>query len=251
MQTAVRALLILTPLAASLPAPGQSPTGLVPLPSRERMQASVSRQVAAAGRMADSINHQRTAVQGQLQHASAGFFDTPAPSAVPSTLLPQCDPLPATDIDSLIRTASDSQGVDGDLIRNVMKQESGYRPCAVSNRGALGLMQLMPETAADLAVNDPFDPQQNVTAGAKYLRRLMSQFGGDVALTLAAYNAGPARVSSTMTVPHIPETIDYVQNILSFLTKDDLLNLPANEKEKRPLIVDDATDTEPLRDREE
>jgi len=249
MRTAVTTLLILTPLASGLPAAGQSAAASDPSDARARMQASVSRQVASASRMTASIGRQRTAVQGQMQRASSGFFDTPAPSALRSTLLPPCDPLPPVNVDSLIRTASNREGVDGDLIRDVMKQESGFRPCAVSDRGAMGLMQLMPATAADLAVTDPFDPQENVTAGAKYLRRLMSQFGGDVALTLAAYNAGPARVATGMAVPRIPETLDYVQNILGLFTKDKEPGI--SEIEKGSLIIQDASDAAPLGDGEE
>jgi soluble lytic murein transglycosylase-like protein len=81
----------------------------------------------------------------------------------------------------------------------------------------MGLMQLMPATARDLGVRDPFDPQENLESGARFLKQLLTRFGGDPALALAAYNAGPARVEETGGVPRIPETIRYVQEILSKL----------------------------------
>jgi soluble lytic murein transglycosylase-like protein len=76
-------------------------------------------------------------------------------------------------------------------------------------------MQLMPSTAGDLGVSNPLDPEENVNAGTQYLKRLMLRYGGDLALTLGAYNAGPARVDSYMAVSEIPETADYVRGILS------------------------------------
>ncbi len=244
-------LILITPLTA-FPAAGQQSAGHADPPiASERMQTSVARQAASASRMAASVERQRTAVQRQMQNASLSFFDMPGAAALPPTLMPPCDPLPSVQVDSLVQTASDSEGVQADLIRDVMKQESGFRPCAISEKGAMGLMQLMPATASDLAVNDPFDPQQNVTGGAKYLRQLMLQFGGDLALTLAAYNAGPARVANSMSVPQIPETLDYVQNILA-LFPDDKQPIPSGvENGKGPLIVDAPTDPEPLHDREE
>ena len=112
---------------------------------------------------------------------------------------------------------SERDGVSPDLLRSVMKQESGFRPCAVSSKGAMGLMQLMPATAEQLGVLDPFDPISNLDGGARFLKQLLGRYGGDVPKALGAYNAGPARVDATGAVPAIPETVDYVRQILSAL----------------------------------
>jgi soluble lytic murein transglycosylase-like protein len=97
----------------------------------------------------------------------------------------------------------------------VIKQESGFRPCAVSPVGAQGLMQLMPDTADQLRVADAFDPAQNVNGGAAYLKQLLTKYKGDIKLTLGAYNAGPKRTDDAGGVPNIPETQNYVASILA------------------------------------
>ena len=113
----------------------------------------------------------------------------------------------------LIDEASKSAGVDPRLVTAVVGRESGFNPTAVSPVGAQGLMQLMPQTARYLGITDPFDPRQNVFAGAKYLRKLLDTFAGDLDLTLAAYNAGPGAVARYGGVPPYPETRAYVQYI--------------------------------------
>jgi soluble lytic murein transglycosylase-like protein len=99
------------------------------------------------------------------------------------------------------------------LVLAVMKVESGFNPRAVSDRGAMGLMQLMPATAADLGVVAPFDPQQNIDGGVRYLRELLDAFSGDLRLALAAYHAGPKRVRRAQGVP-FEVTRRYVQDVL-------------------------------------
>jgi soluble lytic murein transglycosylase-like protein len=108
-------------------------------------------------------------------------------------------------------------GLDPDLVRAVIRQESGFQPCAVSAKGAAGLMQLMPATLAELEVQDAFDPEQNIDAGIRLLRRLLDRYNGDLALALAAYNAGPMRVDGANGVPPIPETRQYVSDLLKRL----------------------------------
>jgi soluble lytic murein transglycosylase-like protein len=109
------------------------------------------------------------------------------------------------------------EGFTPDLLRAVIDRESGFRPCAVSAKGALGLMQLMPETAAELGVADPFDPQENIAGGARFLSQLLEKYKGDITLALGAYNAGPARVDGYQGLPPIPETLNYVADILKKL----------------------------------
>jgi soluble lytic murein transglycosylase-like protein len=98
-------------------------------------------------------------------------------------------------------------------VRAVVKVESNFNPNAVSRKGAMGLMQLMPSTAKQLNVKNPFDPEQNVDAGVRHLKRLLESYGGDIRLTLAAYNAGAGAVARNSGVPHYAETQNYVRRI--------------------------------------
>ncbi|MDI3316268.1 MAG: lytic transglycosylase domain-containing protein [Bacillota bacterium] len=113
----------------------------------------------------------------------------------------------------LFERAAARYGVDARLLEAVARAESGLDPRAVSAAGALGLMQLMPETARAMGAEDPLDPAQNVEAGARYLKELIDRFG-DVRLALAAYNAGPAAVERYGGVPPYPETQAYIFRVL-------------------------------------
>ena len=115
--------------------------------------------------------------------------------------------------DELIREAATRYGVDATLIRSVMQAESAFDALAVSRRGAMGLMQLMPDVATQFEVGDPFDPRQNVYGGVRYLRRLLDLYDGNVRLALASYNAGASNVSEYGGVPPFPETQDYVAKV--------------------------------------
>ncbi len=106
--------------------------------------------------------------------------------------------------------------LDPALIRAVVKAESDYDPKAVSSAGALGLMQLMPGTAQDLAVHNPFDPEENVRGGVQYLRYLLDRFNGDTSLALAAYHAGEQNVDRHNGIPPIAATRTYVKRVLNF-----------------------------------
>ncbi|MGB6776916.1 MAG: lytic transglycosylase domain-containing protein [Terriglobales bacterium] len=117
------------------------------------------------------------------------------------------------DIDAAIDEAATRHNVDPSLVRSVVKVESNFNPNAVSRKGAMGLMQLMPSTARSLNVSNPFDPQQNVDAGVRHLRKLLDSYGGNVRLSLAAYNAGSGAVARSAGVPHFRETQNYVRRI--------------------------------------
>ena len=117
------------------------------------------------------------------------------------------------DLEALIGDAARRHEVSPELIRAVIRQESGFNPFAVSRKGAQGLMQLMPQTARRLGVKDVFDPAENVQAGVKYLRQLLDRYEGDERLALAAYNAGEGAVDKYGGVPPYAETQDYVRRI--------------------------------------
>ena len=119
----------------------------------------------------------------------------------------------SVDIDTAIEQAAARHNVDPNLVRAVVKVESNFNPNAVSRKGAMGLMQLMPATARQLKVKNPFDPEQNVDAGVRHLKQLLESYGGDVKLTLAAYNAGSGAVARNSGVPHYAETQNYVRRI--------------------------------------
>ncbi len=121
------------------------------------------------------------------------------------------------EFEQLIKTCSEKYGVNPSLVKAVIHAESGYNPNAVSNKGASGLMQLMPSTAKSLNVADRFNPKDNVEGGVKYLRFLLDTFRGDVSLAVAAYNAGLSKVAKYGGIPPYNETRTYVNRVLSYM----------------------------------
>lgn len=115
--------------------------------------------------------------------------------------------------DDAIRRHAGKNGVSADLVRAVIQVESAYNPSAVSPKGAMGLMQLMPATAAEFGVRDPFEPEQNIGAGVAYLKRLLDRYDQRVELALAAYNAGPGNVEKYGDVPPFRETRNYIKKV--------------------------------------
>lgn len=138
--------------------------------------------------------------------------------------------------DHYISRSSRRYNVDPFLIKAVIKTESDFDCYALSKKGAQGLMQLMPATARELKVRNPFNPHENIDGGTKYLRNMLDIFDGNVPLSLAAYNAGPTLVKRLQRIPKIPETINYVRKVLGhykgyrgYLPKAPV-RLAANEK---------------------
>ena len=117
-------------------------------------------------------------------------------------------------LQSIIQKAASTYSVAPNLIDAVIRQESGGNPCAVSDQGAMGLMQLMPATAALMGANQPFDINQNVSAGTRLLADLIQRYNGDLNRVLGAYNAGTAAVDRAAGPPPFPETLNYIHSVL-------------------------------------
>jgi soluble lytic murein transglycosylase-like protein len=192
------------------------------------MQASIEKQKASVRRQTLSA-----VPQAALPPAPSWFTVPWPPASVSDTPIvdtshePQsgraqvpsidCDHIAEPQLSPMIRDAASREGLKEDLVRAVIQRESMFKPCAVSPKGAQGLMQLMPATANDLGVSDPFDPKQNIDAGTRYLKQLLTRYNGNIELALGAYNAGPSRVDKAGGVPNIPETKTYVLEILNKL----------------------------------
>ena len=118
--------------------------------------------------------------------------------------------------DNLISDASERYGVSFPLLKAIIKAESDFDPLAVSKKGAAGLMQIMPQNFKPLGIKDPFDPWQNINAGARYFKQMFDRFNGKLSLSLAAYNAGPTAVDRYKTIPPYEETEEYVRRVLKY-----------------------------------
>jgi len=122
-------------------------------------------------------------------------------------------------ISPLIQNLAQQHEMDPHLVEAVVKAESDYDPFALSKKGAQGLMQIMPMTGIDLGLQNPFDPQQNLDAGIRHLKKLMTKYENNVDLALAAYNAGEMSVKKYKGVPPYPETLDYIQKIKKYYSQ--------------------------------
>ncbi len=194
------------PFEESVPieAPSGEPAA-TPDPSKSEIKSPVLATLARMRRMDDS--------------SFLLPWDPPEPLTMPNVRVPgtACPALEDPEIEKLTQDAAQKNSIPAELIAAVMRQESAFHPCALSTAGAMGLMQLMPETVQTLGVDDPFSPQQNVDAGARYLKQLLDRYHGDRRLALSAYNAGATRVDQANGIPDIPETQDYVRRILDAL----------------------------------
>jgi soluble lytic murein transglycosylase-like protein len=205
---------------------GSSPNIPARPPAVQTPQASMRE---ALEQQKASIAKQQQAVRQQAQTAGVRLVPWESAPVVEAA----CDPIADAEVMPLIEKAAKTNKLEPKLIRAVIEKESGFRPCAVSPKGAQGLMQLMPGTAGDLGIHDIFDPGQNIDAGARFLRQLLDKFGGDLPKTLGAYNAGPAAIDATSAVPAIPETQDYVDSIMKKL--DPTRTVPLSSPTPKPI----------------
>ncbi|MCK4546808.1 MAG: lytic transglycosylase domain-containing protein [Candidatus Eisenbacteria sp.] len=188
------------------------------------MDEHLARALAKAGglglgRMLEAKLHARS---GGETDAPARVFSPPAAGLGMTRWIPVERPAGEAPrrvarYDPIIARAAGSFNLSPGLLRAVITQESGGKADAVSPKGAKGLMQLMDETARDLGVADPYDPEQNIFGGARYLRQLLNRWRGDLKKALAAYNAGPAAVERHGGVPPYRETRDYVRRVMELM----------------------------------
>ena len=183
------------------------------------MDAAIAKQHASVERQMNSVRAKHPEVFEQSSVRTASSDEIPEPPA-------NCKSMSPPELSSLIKETAERDGLTPDLLRAVIHKESAFNPCAVSRAGAAGLMQLMPSTIQQFKVEDPFDPKENVAAGSKLLKQLLTRYGGDLSLALGAYNAGPGRVDAAKGIPMIPETIDYVSSILDKLKPEGTQDLP-------------------------
>jgi soluble lytic murein transglycosylase-like protein len=158
------------------------------------------------------------------------FYNTPSKSSAKKICTPY---------ESHIKNASEKHQMDPDLIKAVIKQESNFNPADVSNKGAIGLMQLMPETARGLGVQNAFDPYENIHAGTRFLRIMLENFNGDLEKALAAYNAGPGAVRKYGAIPPYKETQNYVRKVLKYYSSQQDGKLFTFKGKKGELIFTD------------
>jgi len=205
-----------------------------------------------------TIRHERRETMGEstrlyLKASDSGYIDVATEQIagieadpLSADSLPAAAPMtaPIPDLHQSVAAASRSTGVDPDLIESVILAESGYHAQAVSRKGAQGLMQLMPQTAERLGVKNAFDPDANIQGGSRYLRDLLLQYKSDLARALAAYNAGPKRVSQYGGIPPYHETHAYVSQVIRDFNRRKLAQRKA-ERAKKVSAQPAATATPP------
>jgi len=200
-------------------------------------------QEDALQKQRESVQRQQQAIRSRMGETAFADSKTAAQFIEPMTPAPAftvapCPSLEDGRLGALVSSAAQKQSLDPALLIAVMRQESGFRPCAVSVKGALGLMQLMPETARELHVADVFNPEQNIRGGAAYLRQLLDRYKGDLRLALVGYNAGPRRADLPTGAPYPLETHNYVAAILAELGLGGPVDQVPNE-DAAPLEVED------------
>jgi len=172
-----------------------------------------------------------------------------APPAVPATVLDS--PAATSSVKEAISTASSRSRIDPDLIESIINAESGFNAKAVSPKGAQGLMQLMPGTAAQMGIENAMDPVANVEGGTRYLQELLTRYGDDLVKALAAYNAGPKRVEQYHGVPPYRETHTYVAKVISDFNRKKLAQGQTQQQQAKQSPVTQRPASKPTKTHEE
>ena len=177
----------------------------------QELEAMISPPAPVPTTTSTSTSPSASPFAAQLSAAQAATSPVATAASAPSGANPY---------EAQIEAAAQRNGIDPSLLRNLVRAESNFNPRATSGAGAMGLTQLMPGTAAGLGVTNAYDPVQSLEGGAKFLRQMLDQFGGDPAKALAAYNAGPGAVQKYGGVPPYAETQAYVQKIMGWMAQD-------------------------------
>lgn len=224
------------PAAATAP-PSGDPYAAV----RDKMLESITKQRESARKQFDTVRPGTSAPTTEFftvpwpstTSASKGFSPvafSPAGFSTVAWVAPACDPMRPSQLAPLVTRAAERNGLPSEVVEAVIRRESAGYACAVSPAGAMGLMQLMPATASELGIADPWDASANIEGGSRYLRSLVDRFAGDLSLALGAYNAGPRAVERHGGLPPFAETRDYVSSILRSLGGTRSADLPPREQ---------------------
>jgi soluble lytic murein transglycosylase len=198
------------------------------LQTSEMSSTPITAQAASKGSAKREGSNGNSAPEGKGAGLTAGGY----PEIPPSYLKPE-DTVRGK-FDSIIEKYAGQYRLDPDLVRSMISRESAFNARAVSNKGAQGLMQLMPATASRLGVRDPFDPEENIRGGTEHLRFLLDTFKNDLPLSLAAYNAGENLVQRIQRIPNFPETRAYVRNITSRYGRNEMVPQPSGHVQRTP-----------------
>lgn len=182
-----------------------------------RIQEQAAARTAAASASSTEGADFAASLNESTKALSSGSTDSNGSSASTQTTSSASTVSSPQDYEAYFKEASETYGVATSILKSIAKAESNFNPSAVSKAGAIGIMQLMPSTAASLGVSNSYDARENIMGGAKYISQLLSRYQGNISLALAAYNAGTGNVDKYGGIPPFTETQNYVQKVLSYM----------------------------------
>lgn len=182
-----------------------------------RIQEQAAARAAAASASSTEEADFAASLNESTKALSSGSTDSNDSSASTQTTSSASTVSSPQDYEAYFKEASETYGVATSILKSIAKAESNFNPSAVSKAGAIGIMQLMPSTAASLGVSNSYDARENIMGGAKYISQLLSRYQGNISLALAAYNAGTGNVDKYGGIPPFTETQNYVQKVLSYM----------------------------------